>query len=120
MVVAAELTRLTQKIAILHLVAGSCTIFGSCSRQPVRKPLDTPSYVCCITNYFHNGFKMNKFQEDEIWGSHGSDDGILPHVSLHDVTRQQKATWSCAKEMRTEICIPQLIDAVIGFRTKSN
>jgi len=42
---AETLTRLTHKIAIqLHLVAESCTIFSSRSR-PVRKLLDTPSYV---------------------------------------------------------------------------
>jgi hypothetical protein len=42
----AKLTRLTHKIAIpLHLVAESCTICSSRSRQPVRKLLDTPSYV---------------------------------------------------------------------------
>jgi hypothetical protein len=41
---AAKLTRLTHKIAIqLHLVAESCTICSSHSRQ-VRKLLDTPSY----------------------------------------------------------------------------
>jgi hypothetical protein len=43
---AAKLTRLTHKIAIqLHLVVESCTIFSSRSRWPVRKLLDTPSYV---------------------------------------------------------------------------
>jgi hypothetical protein len=42
---AANLTRLTHKIAIrLHLVAESCAICSSHSRQPVRKLLDTPSY----------------------------------------------------------------------------
>jgi hypothetical protein len=45
-VMAAKLTRLTHKIAIqLHLVAESCTIYSSRSRRPVRKLLDTPSYV---------------------------------------------------------------------------
>jgi len=45
---AAELTRLTHKIAIqLHLVAASCTICSSRSRRPVRKLLDTP-YVVCV------------------------------------------------------------------------
>jgi hypothetical protein len=39
---AAKLTRLTHKIAIrLRLVAESSTICSSCSRQPVRKLLDT-------------------------------------------------------------------------------
>jgi len=43
---AAKLTRLTHKIAIkLHLVTESCTICGSRSRRPVRKRLDTPSYL---------------------------------------------------------------------------
>jgi hypothetical protein len=43
---AAKLTRFTHKIAIqLHLVAGSSTIFSSRSRRPVRKLLDTPSYL---------------------------------------------------------------------------
>jgi hypothetical protein len=37
-VMAAKLTRLTQKIATqLHLVAESCTVCSSCSRWPVRK-----------------------------------------------------------------------------------
>jgi hypothetical protein len=41
-----KLTRLSDKIAIqLHLVAESCTICSSHSRWPVRKLLDTPSYV---------------------------------------------------------------------------
>jgi hypothetical protein len=45
-VMAAKLTRLTHKIAIkLRLVAESCTICSSRSRRPVRKLLDTPSYV---------------------------------------------------------------------------
>jgi hypothetical protein len=43
---AAKLTRLTHKIVIqLDLVAESCTIPTSSSRRPVRKLLDTPSYV---------------------------------------------------------------------------
>jgi hypothetical protein len=45
-VMAAKLTRLTHEIAIqLHVVAESCTICSSRSRQPVRKLLDTPLYV---------------------------------------------------------------------------
>jgi hypothetical protein len=45
-VMATKLTRTTHKIAIqLHLVAESCTICSSRSRHPVRKLLDTPSYV---------------------------------------------------------------------------
>jgi len=46
MVMAAKLTKMTHKIPIrLHLVAESCTICSSSSRQTVRKLLDTPSYV---------------------------------------------------------------------------
>jgi len=42
---AAELTRLTHKIATqLYFVAESCTICSSRSRRPVRKLLGTPSY----------------------------------------------------------------------------
>jgi hypothetical protein len=42
----AKLTRLTHKITIqLYLVAESYTIRNSRSRRPVRKLLDTPSYV---------------------------------------------------------------------------
>jgi len=45
-VMAAKLTRLTRKAAIqLHLVAESCTICSSRSRRPVRKLLNTPSYI---------------------------------------------------------------------------
>jgi len=47
---AAKVTRLTHKIAIqLHLMAErereSCTICSCRSRLPVRKLMDTPSYV---------------------------------------------------------------------------
>jgi hypothetical protein len=49
---AAKLTRLTDKRTIqLHLLAESCTICSSRSRQPVRKLLDTPSYVFCVCDY---------------------------------------------------------------------
>jgi len=41
-----KLTRLIHRITIqLHLVAESCIISSSRSRQPVRKHLDTPSYL---------------------------------------------------------------------------
>jgi hypothetical protein len=47
---AAKLTKLTHKIAIqMHLVAESCTICVSRSRHPVRKLLDTPSYLAYST-----------------------------------------------------------------------
>jgi hypothetical protein len=43
---AAKLARLTHKIAIqLHLEIESCIICSSRCRRPVRKLLDTPSYV---------------------------------------------------------------------------
>jgi hypothetical protein len=45
MVMAAKLTRLTHKTVIqLHLVTGSCTIWSSRSRRPVRKLSDAPAY----------------------------------------------------------------------------
>jgi hypothetical protein len=57
-VMEAKLTRLTHKIAIqLHLVAESCTICSSRSKQPVRKILDTPSYVYmawCLIKHTEN------------------------------------------------------------------
>jgi hypothetical protein len=44
-----KLTRLTHEIAIqLHLVAESFTICGSRSRRPVRKLLDTTSYLYIV------------------------------------------------------------------------
>jgi hypothetical protein len=53
---ATELTRLTHKVEIqLYLVAESCTICTSRSRQPVRKLLNTTLYVCvcvCIRGPF--------------------------------------------------------------------
>jgi hypothetical protein len=49
-VMAAKLTRLTHEIAIqLHLVAEGCTICSSRSRRPVRKLLDTPSYISLLS-----------------------------------------------------------------------
>jgi len=46
---AAKLSRLTHKIVIkLHLVAGSCTIYSSRFRRPVRKCSDTPWYSANI------------------------------------------------------------------------
>jgi hypothetical protein len=56
---AAKLTRLTHKIAIqLRLVAESCIICSSRCRRPVRKLLDTISYVkqyrhVCILSSFN-------------------------------------------------------------------
>jgi hypothetical protein len=59
---AAKLTRLTLKIAIqLHLVAESCTICSSCSRQLVRKLLDTPLYTSI------EAFTAVVFQVKVLW-----------------------------------------------------
>jgi len=47
-----KLTQLTNKIVIqVHLVAESCTICGSRSRQPVQKVLDTP---LCVSSWIHS------------------------------------------------------------------
>jgi hypothetical protein len=52
---AAKLIRLTHKIAIrLHLVAESCTICSSRSWRPVRKLLDTPSYIAFLYTVWKN------------------------------------------------------------------
>jgi hypothetical protein len=56
-VMVAKLSRLTHKIAVqLHLVADSCTICSSCSRQPVQELLDIPSYMnsCSVFISVHN------------------------------------------------------------------
>jgi len=50
---AAKLTRLTHKMIELHLVAESCTIWSSHSRHPIRKFLDTPSYVLISSSDVH-------------------------------------------------------------------
>jgi hypothetical protein len=51
---AAKLTRLTHKIVIqLHLVVESCTVCSSRSRLPVRKLLDTPSYLLIISSQIY-------------------------------------------------------------------
>jgi len=47
---AAKLTRLTQKIAIKpRLMAESCIICSSRYRRPVRKLLDTPSFMYLLS-----------------------------------------------------------------------
>jgi hypothetical protein len=72
-VMAAKLTGLTHNIAIqLHLVAESCNICSSLSRRPVRKLLDTLSYVffkarvnrACSTNRW-----PEKWSQDISWGT---------------------------------------------------
>jgi hypothetical protein len=66
---AAKLTILAHKIAIqLHLVAESCTICSSRSRQPVRKLLDTLSYMTGIhlaANF--ETFTRKMFQVGVFW-----------------------------------------------------
>jgi hypothetical protein len=70
-VMAAKLTRLTQKIAIkLHLVAESWTICSSCSRWPVQKLLDTPS---------HN---KGAFIETKLWTLYPQNYGRLFHFQI--------------------------------------
>jgi hypothetical protein len=59
---AAKLTKLTHKIAIqLHLVAESYTICSSRCRRPVRKLLDTPSYIFDrnVVNFAAHEFKRS-------------------------------------------------------------
>jgi len=57
---AGKLTRLTHEIALhLHLVEQSCAICSSSSRRPVRKLLDTFSYVAVslFINIFRGGLR---------------------------------------------------------------
>jgi hypothetical protein len=62
---AAKLTRLTHKIAIqLHLVAESSTIGSSLSRRPVRKLLDTPSYIKVVILVQSDGNEMETIISD--------------------------------------------------------
>jgi hypothetical protein len=61
----AKLIILSHKIVTqLHLVAESYTICSSRSRWPVRKLLDTPSYVTLISNYA--GSKQNSPKHTQI------------------------------------------------------
>jgi len=50
----AKLTRLSHKIVMqLHPVTESCTIYSSCSRWPVWKLLDIPSYITELKTECH-------------------------------------------------------------------
>jgi hypothetical protein len=69
-VMVAKLTRLTHRIAIqMHLVAESCTMSRSRSRRPVRKLLDTPSYIDLFC--FVLGLYCDCFLKDEQTGLSG-------------------------------------------------
>jgi hypothetical protein len=82
----AKLTRLTHKIAIrLHLVAESCTICSSRSRQPVRKLLDTPSQFLC-QQVGENSFGSLFMSPLCIRRVKGLDGGDVPRI-LHISTR---------------------------------
>jgi hypothetical protein len=65
-----KFTRMTHKIAIqLHLVAESCTICSSRSRRPVRKLLDTPSYLPNTTLHryrYTNLLHVSKYSHGRI------------------------------------------------------
>jgi hypothetical protein len=60
---AAKLTRLTHKVAIQqHLVAVSYTIYSFRYRRPVRKLLDTPSYIMSRCNFI----LKHRYLEDRV------------------------------------------------------
>jgi hypothetical protein len=64
---AAKLTRLTHKIAIqLHLAAESCTICSCRSRRPVRKLLDTTSYIELVSFVFSALYLTNNTSSDNV------------------------------------------------------
>jgi hypothetical protein len=66
-VMAAKLTRLTHKIAVqLHLVAESSIICSCRSRRPVRKLLDTPSYVL-LKSLSRNKILQQDGNRSSIW-----------------------------------------------------
>jgi len=72
---ATKLTRLTHKIAIqLNLAAERCTICSSRSRRPVRKSLDTPSYV--------TGIVVTKFWQRRMRSQH-VENKIKPNVKTN-------------------------------------
>jgi hypothetical protein len=78
----AKLTRLTHRIAIqLNLVAESCTICSSRSRQPVRKLLDTPSYRNVFTKY---NFKLSTSALQNIHIMSSNIVKIVQYVKTYD------------------------------------
>jgi hypothetical protein len=81
-IMAAKLTRLTHKIAIqLHLVAESCTICSSFSRRPVRKLLDTRSYI--RKNLIYTGHLVLLVKSRMLW--------LVGHVARVGETKNAKA-----------------------------
>jgi len=77
-VMGAKLNRFIHKIAIqLHLVAESCTICSSRSRRPVRKLLDTLSYIihvllclwlCKIrVTWVYDSYYNNRWVRQTLW-----------------------------------------------------
>jgi hypothetical protein len=82
-VTAAKLTRLTHKIQ-LHLMAESCTISSSRSRWPVRKLLDTPSYMPPSSAPFTSPWRWRQQGRPKLW---------YPTSTLHGVTTQKTSVW---------------------------
>jgi hypothetical protein len=67
-VMAAKLIRLTHKIAIqLHLAAESCAICSFRSRRPVRKLLDTPSYISLSLSLTHTHTSLQRNPAVALW-----------------------------------------------------
>jgi hypothetical protein len=91
-VMAAKLTRLTHKIAVqLYLMAESCSICCSRSRRPVRKLLDTPSYIYAFFSHTaHITLKMKAARNFETLVSH------------HNATRCRNPEDLDSKQHRSE------------------
>jgi hypothetical protein len=71
-VMVAKLTSLTHRIVMqLHLVAESCTICSSSSRQHVQKLLDTPLY---------EPRKLNEWRMERI--TYQGTVGFIPFISI--------------------------------------
>jgi hypothetical protein len=113
---AAKLNRLTHKIAIqLHLLAESCTICSSRSRQPVRKLLDTPLYVfiAWYLDMHRNNFtfkmrtKGQQLGKTRHKGELSSHSVVLQHC---DDTLPQCRFWACVQTEVLLACCAELAD----------
>jgi hypothetical protein len=91
---AIKFTRQTDTLAIqLHLVAESCTICSSHSRWPVRKLLDTPSYLM-----LRGGRCYTVCQKCTEYGGWGGDQSLPFSTNMHRTLK--KTTWRKIQRMK--------------------
>jgi len=96
----AKLTILTHSIAIqLHLMAESCTICSSLAKRPVRKLLDTSSYVGCHPDPKLGNHKRENQENNEknsfSWEK-------INYNFIHDVFTWHSATFLLDKETKKQ------------------